>query len=179
MRNLQNLGLGVARVRKVDRRIRAYKGMLALMRVVHQHDAAVIAQAGLLGLDELRDFRVRGVQFFQFFDVARPHSRLVQRTVIREQMLLASARPQEDKHPEKHPSVRHNYIVWGASGAARECVVRDTRRRDRCERSFAQAKNPETRWTASQACSQNAAEKLIGRLDIRVQHRTRRKSCGY
>src|SRR6266704_4130299 len=30
LRNLQNLGLGVARVRKVDRRIRAYKGMLAL-----------------------------------------------------------------------------------------------------------------------------------------------------
>jgi hypothetical protein len=97
----------------------------------NQSHASIVTDPGLLQLYELRDFHIRGVQLFELLDVAGPHPHLVEGTVIRERMLVAPARPEEDEHTEKHELVPHDSIVSGATGKARKCAVRDTRRKDR------------------------------------------------
>ena len=98
-----------------------------LARVSNQSYASVIREAGLFQLYELRHFVIGNVQFFEFFNAAGPHPRLVERTIIRERMLIASARPEEEHQPEKHELVPHDSIVSGAMEKAGKCAVRDTR----------------------------------------------------
>lgn len=59
-----------------------------------QFDASVIADACVLHLDDLGDFRVRDIEPFELLDVAGKHPRLVQRTIVREGMLVAACRCQ-------------------------------------------------------------------------------------
>jgi hypothetical protein len=46
-------------------------------------------------------------------------------------MFIASAHAEEDEHTEKHELVPHDFILSGATGKPRKCVVQDTRRKDR------------------------------------------------
>src|SRR5258708_4745520 len=149
-RNFQNYRLGVSRAREVDGGIRAVEGMLMLVRAGNQSYASIVTDPGLLQLHELRDFRIGSVQRFELLDAAGPHPCLVERTIIREQMLIASARPEEDQHPEKNKFRPHNSIVSGATGKDRKCAVRDTRRKDRPKKQSARAAinlNPEVERT--------------------------------
>src|SRR6266404_4661700 len=132
-RNLQNHSVAIARARKVDRRIRAREQVLAFVRVANQRHAGIVADPGLLHLYELRDFRIRGVQLFQLFYAAGPHPRLIDRTIVGEQMLIASAYSQKSKNAEKKEFVAHTFILAAASGRAAPCAAGDTRRKDRCE----------------------------------------------
>jgi len=52
---------------------------------------------------------------------------LVERAIIRERMFVASARPEEDRKPEKHELGPHDSIVAGITSKAGKCAVRDTR----------------------------------------------------
>ncbi len=126
-RNFQNHRLGVTRTREVDCGIGVRKLVLALVRAGNQSYASIVTDPGLLQLYKLRDFRVRSVQRFELLDAAGPHPRLVERTIIREQVLLAPAHPEEDEHTEKHELVPHDSILSRADGAKAKCVVRDTR----------------------------------------------------
>src|SRR6266850_1430878 len=132
-RNLQNHSVAIARARKVNRRIRAREQVLVFVRVANQRHARVVADPSLLHLHQLRDFRIRSVQLFQFFDVAGPHARLIERTIVGEQMLIASAYSQKSKNAEKKEFVAHTFILAAASGRAAPCAAGDTRRKDRCE----------------------------------------------
>src|SRR5439155_2984199 len=76
---------------------------------------------------QLRDFVIGSVQFFQIFDVAGPHSRLIQRTIIRERMHIASARTEEDYQPEKHELTPHDSILSGTTVRAGNCALQGTR----------------------------------------------------
>lgn len=71
---------------------RADEKMFANMGSADQVDASVIAEASVLQFDDLGDFRVRDIEPFQLLDVAGEHPRLVQRTIVREGMLMAACR---------------------------------------------------------------------------------------
>ena len=101
--------------------------MLALVRVGYQGQASIVADPRLLQLYQLRDFDIRSVQLFQLFDVAGPHPRLIEGTIIRERVFIASADPEEGERAEKHEFVPHASIVSGATGKEGKCVVQDTR----------------------------------------------------
>src|SRR5580704_13859089 len=97
--------------------------MLAQVRAGNQSYAGIIADPGLFQLHELRNFQIRGAQLFQLLDVARPHPRLVEGTIIRERMLIAAADTEEEKRAEKNDLVPHSSIVAGAKGKAAESVL--------------------------------------------------------
>src|SRR6266568_6502351 len=126
-RDLQNHGLAVARACEVDCGVGARECVLAYVRFGNQRYASIVTDARLLQLYELRDFHIRSVQCLELLDVAGPHPRLVERTIVREQMLVASADPEEDENPEKHELVPHNSIVTAATRKPGNCAVRDTR----------------------------------------------------
>ena len=115
-RNFQNHRLGVARAGEIDGGIGARKRMLVLVRVGNQCYATIIRDAGLFQPYELRYFVIGSVQFFELFSVAGPHPRLIERAIIRERMLIASARPEEEHQPEKHELVPHDSIVSRTDG---------------------------------------------------------------
>ena len=125
--NFQNHWFSVPRACEADSGIRAAKGVLVLVRVGNQSDASVVRDPRLFQFYELRDFVIGSVQFFQIFDVAGPHSRLIQRTIIRERMLIASARPEEDYQPEKHELTPHDSILSGTTVRAGNCALQGTR----------------------------------------------------
>src|SRR5207249_11704339 len=124
---------GVSRACEAASGIRAAIWMLVPVCVGNQSHASIVRDPGLFQFHEVPDFIIGGVQFFQVFDVAGPHARLIERTIIRERMLIASARPEEDYQPEKHDLTPHGSILWGQMEKARRCTVRDTVRKDRCE----------------------------------------------
>jgi len=126
-RNFQNHRLGVTCADEIDGGIGARKRMLALVRVGNQSYATIIRDAGLFQLYEVRHFIVGSVQLFELFRAAGPHPRLIEGTIIRERMLIASARPEEEHQPEKHELVPHDSIVSRAAGSAGKCALRDTR----------------------------------------------------
>src|SRR5207302_4339201 len=125
--NFQNHWLGISSAREADGVVGASKGVLVLVCVGNQSDTSVVRNSGLFQFYELRDFIIGGVQLFEIFDVAGPHPRLIERTIIRERMLIASARPEEDYQPEKHELTPHDFIVSGATGRTGKGAVRDTR----------------------------------------------------
>ena len=59
---------------------------------------------------------------------------MIERPIIRQQMLFTPANAQEDKDPEKQEFVPHAFIVAAATGRAMQCVAGVTRRKDRYER---------------------------------------------
>jgi len=65
------------------------------VRGAHQLHAGVIADSRVLHLDDLRDFQVRDIEPFELLDVAGKHPRLIQRTIVREGMLMAANRRQD------------------------------------------------------------------------------------
>src|SRR5207245_8052672 len=100
-RYLQNHRLAVTRVHEVDSGIGACERVLAHVRFGNQSYTSIVAEARLLHFYELSDFRVRSIQGFELLDVAGPHPCLIERTIIREQMLIASTDPQEHRSDEK------------------------------------------------------------------------------
>ncbi len=145
-RNFQNHGLSVARVDQIDGRIGAGKGMLVLVRVGNQSHAAVVRDAGLFQLYKLRHFVIGSVQLFELFSVAGPHPCLIERTIIRERMLIASARPEEEHQPEKHELVPHDSIVSGTDRWIGKCALRDTRPEGQVNKKC--ARNSKNSWRA-------------------------------
>jgi len=133
--DFQDDWLGVPRLEEVHGGIGAREVMLVLVRVGDQSDARIVADAALLQPDELLNLGVRGVQFFELLDGAGPHARLIEGAIIRERMLVASARTEEDKHAEKHELVPHDSILAGAAGAAARCAVGDTRAKGQVARA--------------------------------------------
>src|SRR5712692_9329357 len=126
-RNFQNHRFTVSCPREVDCGIGARELMLVLVRAANQSYASIVGNSSLFQSYELRDFHIGGVQSFQLLDVAGPHPRLVERTIIRERMFVASTRPEEDEHTEKHELVPHDSIVARTTRKTGRCAVRGTR----------------------------------------------------
>src|SRR5260370_40821962 len=103
-------------------------GLVGLGKQSHESN---VTHPGLFQLYELRAFHIRGVQLFELLDVAGPHPRLVEGTIIRERMLVATTHPEEDEHTEKHELVPHDSIVSGATWKGRSGAVGATRRQYR------------------------------------------------
>src|SRR5579872_782117 len=119
--HLEDLRLGKSGTGKVGGRFGAGEKMLANVRGADQFDASVIADSGVLQLDDLGDFRVRSIEPFELLNVAGPHARLVQRTVVRERMLVAT-RHREGTRTEKQLLVPHIYIVGGGKRETAACA---------------------------------------------------------
>lgn len=111
-------------------------GERMLMRVsgAKESDAGFIADPGLLELYELRHFLIGSVHPLELLDVAEIHSGLIERTIIRQDVLLASAR-KKDTNAEKHERCApvHDFIVAGAKRVSGKCALGDTRHKDRYE----------------------------------------------
>ena len=129
--NLQNHVITIAGVRKINRRICAGKRMLAIVRIANQRHASIVAQSRLFHLYELRDFHVRSIELFQFFDGAGPHAGLVQKPIVGERMAIATAYTSQNQKAKKKEFVPHAFIVAAASARAALCAAGDTRRKDR------------------------------------------------
>ena len=129
-REFQNLRLGVTGAHQAGHRLGAVERMLLCVRGGKQRDAGVIPQATLFELHHLRDFRVRGVKGLKLLDAAGKHSRLIERAVIRERMLLAAA-GKDQRKTEEQDARSHTFIVSAAMKLTRGCAVGDTRRKDR------------------------------------------------
>jgi hypothetical protein len=80
--DFQNLRFGIAGRSEAGHRISADERMLLFVGGRYQGHAAVVTKIGLLGLYELRDFGVRGIQLLELFKSAGPHARAVERTVV-------------------------------------------------------------------------------------------------
>src|SRR5438045_8501159 len=98
--------------------------MLAQVCLGNQSYASVVTDPGLLQLYELRDFHIRGVQGFELLDVAVLHPQLIEGPIIRERMLVAPTRRDEDEHAEKHKLVPDDIILWGQAGGDGRCGFR-------------------------------------------------------
>src|SRR5215472_4773599 len=106
--------------------------MLVAVGVRNRLHASVVADSRLLHLCQLLHFGVRSIQLLELLDVARPHAGLVERTVIRKQMLIASVKSEKQKRGWNE-FVLHDSILSGTRGTARKCAVRDTRPKYRVE----------------------------------------------
>lgn len=98
--NVKNLRFGIAGAGEIGGRIAAREGMLPLVSSGHKRNTSIVAKPGLLDLDQLRDFGIGGIQGFELFEAARPHAGLIERAVIRQNMLLAAAN-EKDTDTEK------------------------------------------------------------------------------
>src|SRR5204862_8284217 len=132
--NFQNHWFSVPRACEADSGIRAAKWMLVPVCVGNQSHASIVRDPGLFQFHEVPDFIIGGVQFFQVFDVAGPHARLIERTIIRERMLIASARTEEDYQPEKHELTPHDSILSGTTVRAGNCACKVPVRKDRSQK---------------------------------------------
>jgi hypothetical protein len=111
----------------------AEEDTLVNVRGAHQLHTSVIADSCVLHLDDLSDLQVRDIEPFKLLYVAGKHPRLVQRTIVREGMLVASHRG-EDPHTEKQSLVPHIYIVEAGKRQTRACAWVIPGRKDRCEK---------------------------------------------
>jgi hypothetical protein len=94
VRDIENLLLRKSGASQIGSGFGAEKDTLVNMRGAHQFHAGVIADSCVLHLYDLRDFHVRDIEPFELLDVAGKHSCLVQRTIVREGMLVAAGRRQ-------------------------------------------------------------------------------------
>jgi hypothetical protein len=133
--DVKDLRLGVASPCEIRCRVTARERMLPLVRRGDQGHASVVAQASLLDLNQLRDFGVRGIQFFELLEAAGPHAGLVERAIIRQDMFLAAGR-QEDEHTEKQSARLHISILASGKQNAVACAVGDTGAKDRYSVGF-------------------------------------------
>jgi hypothetical protein len=130
--DLKDLQIGEARMVQAGGGFRAGERVLMRMSSADEGDAGVIGHASLLELYELGHFLVRGVQRFELLDIAGPHPGPIQRPVVGQNVLLASAR-EEDTRTEKQDPMpfAHEFIVTGTRRRTGKCAVGDTRRKDR------------------------------------------------
>ena len=98
--DVQNLRFGIAGAGEIGGRIAAREWMLPLMRGGNKSHASIVAEPGLLDLDQLCDFGIGGIQRFELFEAAGPHAGLIERAVVRQNMLLATA-SEKDTYTEK------------------------------------------------------------------------------
>ena len=87
--DIEDLGLGKSGADEIGGGFRACKEMLVHVRRTDELNAGVIADAGVLKLDHLRDLRVGDVEPFELLDVAGKHSSGVERAIVRERVLVA------------------------------------------------------------------------------------------
>jgi len=83
----------------------------------------------------LCDFRVRGIEALELFDIAGEHARLVERAVVGERMLVTPCRCEdtraEDRRSEKHSLVPHIHIVGPGKRETGPCARVIPGRKDR------------------------------------------------
>jgi hypothetical protein len=85
------LRFGITSAGEIGGRIAAREWMLPLVSGGHKGHASIVAEPGLLDLHELRDFGIGRIQRFELFEAAGPHAGLIERAVVRQNMLLAAA----------------------------------------------------------------------------------------
>jgi len=98
--DLKNLRFGIAGAGEIGGRIATGEWMLSLVSSGHKRDASIVAEPGLLDLDQLSDFGIGGIQGFELFEAAGPHAGLIKRAVVRQDVLLAAAN-EKDTDAEK------------------------------------------------------------------------------
>lgn len=98
--DIKNLLLRESGASQIGSGFSAKEDTLVNVRGAHQLHASVIADLCVLQLDDLRDFQVRDIEPLELLDVAGKHPCLVQRTIVREGMLMTANRRQ-DAHAEK------------------------------------------------------------------------------
>ena len=125
-----NIGLRVARSQEARNRLGARKWMMVRAGCGNQRDAGVVGDAGMLEADQLLDFGVRNVERLELLDGGRAHPGLIERAIVRERVLMATA-GQEQRNAESQVTVPHTLIVGVASKRTLQCAVGDTRRKDR------------------------------------------------
>jgi hypothetical protein len=99
VRDIENLLLRESGASQIRSGFGAQEDALVNVRGTHQLHASVIGDSCVLHLDDLRDFQVRDIEPFELLDVAGKHPRLVQRTIVRQGMLMAARR--QDAYAEK------------------------------------------------------------------------------
>src|ERR1700738_4583908 len=104
--NFKNLRFGIACAGEIGGRVAAAERVFSLMGGSNKSHARIITQPRLLNLYELSDLEIRGIQRFELLQTARPHARFVERTVIRQQMLVA-ADHEKDTDTEKQSARLH------------------------------------------------------------------------
>jgi len=119
--DIEDLRLGESSAGQIGSGFGADEDMLVDVRGADQFDATVIAKARVLQFNNLSDFLVGNIEPLELLDVAGEHPGLVQRTIIREGMLMAACR-REDAHSEKQSLVPHNYIVGAGKREMRMCA---------------------------------------------------------
>jgi len=130
--DFQNLRVCEACALQIRDGFRAREDVLVRMSSGDEGDAGVIGCAGLLELDELGYFLVRGVQRFELLDAAGPHPGPIERPIVGKNVLLASAREEDTRTEKQNPMpLAHDFIVAGARMRTGKCAVGDTRRKDR------------------------------------------------
>ena len=128
--NLEDLRVAKSRASQVGSGFGARKEMLAHVRGTDELDARVVCDPSPLQSDDLGNFLVGGIEAFELLDIAGEHSRLIQRTVVRQRMLVAAGR-REDAHTEKQSLVPHIYIVGGEKRETGLCAWMIPGRKDR------------------------------------------------
>jgi len=119
--HLDDLSIAESGAGQVRRGFGADKEMLVNVRGADQLDASIIADPRVLQLDDLGDFLVGRIEPLELLNSAGPHPRLVQRTEVREEMLI-TARQSEGAHTEKQSLVPHTYSVGGGKREAEGCA---------------------------------------------------------
>jgi hypothetical protein len=130
--NLDDLRIAESSARQVGRGFGAHKEMLANVRGADQLDASIIADPRVLQLDDLGDFLVGRIEPLELLNSAGPHPRLVQRTEVREEMLITACQS-EGAHTEKQSLVPHAYSVEGGKREAEGCAWVIPGIKDRCK----------------------------------------------
>jgi hypothetical protein len=132
--DIKNLLLRESGARQIGSGFGAEKDTLVNVRGAHQLHASVIADPCVLHLDDLSDFQVRDIEPFELLDIAGKHPGLVERTVVREGMLMAACCC-KDAHTEKQSLVPHIYIVGVGKRETRTCAWVIPGWKDRCEKA--------------------------------------------
>jgi len=129
-RETQNVGLRITRSQQAGHGFGTRKQAIMRMRRRNQRDASVVADPAVFQLDDLLYLRIGDIERLELLDGCRPHASLIERTVIRQRVLVAPTR-QEQRNAKNEVSGLHISIVGAASATAPWCAVGDTRQKDR------------------------------------------------
>jgi len=110
-RDVKNLRFGIARASEIGYRITAREWMLSLVSCGDKGHTSIVAEPGLLDLDQLRDLGIGRIQRFELLEAAGPHAGLVKRAVIRQNVLLTAH--EENTDTEKQGTRLHISILAG------------------------------------------------------------------
>ncbi len=160
--DVEDLDFVDASLREASGGVRADKGVLMRVGRAKESNTSFVADARLLELHKLRHFLIGSVQPLELLDVAEIHPGLIERAIIRQEVLIAPTRKKgADAEEHKMCAAVHDFIVAGAKGLSGKCALGDTRRKDRCEKGL----------------KDRAREKA--RSGKRGRRRKCRKFCGY